>query len=993
MRNLRKLTAAVIAIALVLTSMTAAFAASTSTEFEAQATVLQNLGVLTGDTTGDLMLGKELTRVEGAIIVLKAVLGKTEADKDAADVDSLSSFDDADKVPSWAAKWTALAVQEGVINGSGNKLNAVTPLLGKDLASMFMNALGFSAENQYAKAVELLAAKATVAPISAAISEDAALLRGVATAIIFDALTAKAKDATQTVIEKYVGTDSGLKAVAEGAGLIVTAPAELAVESIKVLNAKQIEVKFNKDMDKDSAETESFYTVKDKGSTTIDLGSDSASLVDSKTVVITLNKDIDDKLTNSSTAKVKVGKDIKAADGKKLAADKELEISVQDGIIPSVTKAEATGEKNIRLTFSEPVYGGDNASYGSATGFKDNFVVKSGTYTYFVQSATISGLSVNLTLGTNLIAGPVAVTINKDGSTSTAVQDYAGYKVFKGDSTFEYVKDTSVSVVSISSAKPSEIKVKFSKPVKAADLRLFHSVKGVAAYQSNIANTNGSYVDEITFTFTNAIPANPEVKLFLVNSTTSGNELVDGYGVKVPDQTLTAKVVADETGPVVSTTEVDKNLSFKITFDETLTSSSIKKENYTFKSVSDNKDVYFTLSNDADRKVITLNVPGKLSDNTQYQVVVKNAEDMYGNKIAAEATFTFTTGDNTAPEVKMDDCYSVGSDGKIYITFSEPMNEAQMLDKSNYQVATTGGVGSPAALGDDDKVTKISEKSVVIDLVSEVSQPLVKIAPITDLAGKRLYDSLDAKEIKNNAATYAASTGIKTESVLISSAQLIAKNRVKVTFDKELNSFDNTDIVFATTSGVTTNVKVQAVESMTKNSDGKTELILVLDTDLKTNATTDGTATLAAITVATPNSVSVSGTKLQGIQSKLVSDLVAPEVVTVKRNDVDVASVIATTTSGVTVSNGKVAKDSQINITITFTESIKSTTLSLLTFTVDGYNVVSVANGTNSNVIVITAQAKDEVNFLTSVTQVYNITDNSSDANVFASGTTWTVIE
>jgi len=990
MRNLRKLTAVVVAIALVLTSMATAFAASTTYEFEAQATVLKDLGIWTGNTSGDLMLGKELTRAEGAVLVLKTVLGKTEADMEAADVTSIDTFDDAAKVPSWAEGWVALAVEAGVVKGSDNKLNAAAPLLAKDLASMFMNALGFSAENDYAKAVELLAAKATITSISAKIPAGDALLRDAATAIVTDALTAKAKDATETVIVKYVGSDASLKAIAEKAGLIAAPAVDLVVESIKALNAKQIEVKFNKDMDKDSAETESFYSVKDKGgSTETTLGSGSAALVDSKTVVISLDNAITDKLTNSSTAKVKVKKDIKAADGKKLAADKELDVVVQDGILPTVTKVEATGEKSIKLTFSEPIYGGDTATYTQGGTFDSNFVVKSGTYTYFVQNTTISGVTVTLTLGTSLIEGPIVVTVNKDGSTATAVQDYAGYKVFKGESTFDYVKDTSVAVVSISSAKPNEVKVKFSKPVKASDLRLFHSIKSVGAYCADVATTSGNYVDEIAFTFQNAVPPG-DITFFLVNSSTAGNELVDGYGVKVPDQTLTAKVVADVTGPVVSSTELDTNVAYKITFDEALTSSSIDKKNITFKSVSDGKDVFYNLSNDAARKVLTLSVPGNLADNTQYQVVVKNAEDMYGNKMAAEATFTFTTGDNTPPSVKNDDCYAVGSEGRIYVFFSEPMNEAQMLDKNNYAVATNNSISVLASLGSDDTVTKLSEKAVVIDMASAVNQPVVKIAPIMDLAGKRLGNSLDPVLVKNNIyGDQPNSSYIKAESVLIESAKLIAKNKVKVTFDKELSSFANTDITFTTDGSVFDAIRVQAVESQVKNTDGKTEVVLVLDKDMATNATyTSANITCGSIT--TPNSVSVSGTKLQGGQGKQVADLVAPEVAKTTINGSEVPSVIFTTTAALNVS-GKVAKNANLLINITFSEGIKSATLSTLTFKVEGYTVIGISNGSDSNVVTITARANDDVTPYTTVTQVYNITDASADANVLASGTVWNV--
>lgn len=981
MRNLRKLTAVVVAIALVLTSMATAFAASTTYEFEAQATVLKDLGIWTGNASGDLMLGKELTRAEGAVLVLKTVLGKTEADMEAADVTSIDTFADAAKVPSWAEGWIALAVEAGVVKGSDNKLNAAAPLLGKDLASMFMNALGFSAENDYAKAVELLAAKATITSISAKIPAGDALLRDAASAIVTDALTAKAKDAKETVIVKYVGSDASLKAIAEKAGLIAVAPAEVTVESIKALNAKEIEVKFNSDMDKDSAKDINFYEVKDKGTTVVTLTSGAIDLVDSKTAVITLNNTFDSRLTNSTTAKVKVKKDIKAASGKKLAADVEKEVAVQDGAIPTVTKVEATGEKTIKVTFSEPVYGGSNTDVLAG----NNFAVKSGTYTYYVQNAKLSGKTITLSLGTSLIEGPVVVTVNANGAENTItnnIQDYVGYRVFKGDSTFTYAKDTSVSVVTVKEAKQNSIKLGFSKPIKANNLRLFHSVKDVAAYQSTpVSIAVGTYVDEITFGFSNKIPAGT-VKLFLVNDTTTGNEMVDGYGIKVPDQVLTTEIVVDVTGPTVSSTELKTNTGFELVFDEELDSTeAYKVSNYTFKTVTDNKDVPFSIEYTASTKKVFLRA--SLTDATQYQVVVKNATDLAGNKMAAEAPFTFTTGDNTNPSVKDADCYAVNADGKIFIVFSEPMNEAQMLDKSNYVVATNGA--AYISLGDDDKVIKISEKSVLIDLKDGVTvlNPNVKISSaLTDLAGKKLTTS---SGLLDNTVV----TAIAQETVTVASAELVGVRKIKIKFNKELGVFDNTELgvqVTPSATGVATTsaVVIQAIESQAV-VDGKTEIVAVVDTDLNTDATYSATPSAIEIVTkaVTANTKSTSGTVLAPNKTVAVTDKLAPNVVKYDAStDVkDVYKVISSFAAG------NVNKTSTGSITIYFSEKMKQLTLSTLTFTVDGYNVTSATAHTDGRVVLNITATADPATGKPTVTQALPLADDND--NVFAAGGVW----
>ncbi len=981
MRNLRKLTAVVVAIALVLTSMATVFAASTTYEFEAQATVLKDLGIWTGNASGDLMLGKELTRAEGAVLVLKTVLGKTEADMEAADVTSIDTFADAAKVPSWAEGWIALAVEAGVVKGSDNKLNAAAPLLGKDLASMFMNALGFSAENDYAKAVELLAAKATITSISAKIPAGDALLRDAATAIVTDALTAKAKDAKETVIVKYVGSDASLKAIAEKAGLIVAAPADLTVESVKALNAKQVEIKFNADMDKDSAQDESNYEIKSNGSV-VTLTTDSAILADSKTVVITVDEAGVGKLKNSDNATVTVKKDIKPVTANKLKADYVNDkVAVSDGYIPSVTKVEATGERSLKLTFSEPVYdGGTDLNINT-----NNFTVKSGTYTYYVSGtpkADNDAYTISLEVGVKLIEGPITVTVNANGVDSAdAIRDYAGYKVFKSDVSFDFVKDTSVSVVSVKEAKPGSVTLKFSKPVKG-QITLYHSASKVANY--GVTVTKADLADEWVFDYAAKFGSDykiPQgtVKLFLVNSD-SANEPVDGYGIKLPEQTLTTEVVVDVTAPVVSSTKLTNNTYFEVTFDEAIDSTeAVKPANYTLKKVSDGKDVPFmtpTLPT-TDKKVLRITPVTVFDDNTQYQLVIKSVKDTSGNKTTAEMTYAFTVGDNVNPTVSSSYALNVDGYGKIYLTFSEAMNEAQMVDKSNYAVDKTSS-GAFGTLGDDDKVTKISDKRVLIEIKGSITTPIVRIAAISDLAGKKI----------GGATLYATEGPIAAETVAVKSADLIAKNKIKITFSTELRIFANDEFSLVDSVGAafTTPVSIAAVESQTTNSDGLTEVVVVLDKDVGTDAKylNSGIKIKTAATINNTKSVSDTPIGAGVTTSFAVSDKVAPEVLkNIKDSDNnDVANVVSS------LGTTAYAKDTPVTITISFSEIIKPESVSSLSFTVAGYNVDTITVAPNSNLVVITAKAAEaNTTGKPNVTQVYNITD--ANGNVFASGTTW----
>ncbi|PYG87154.1 Ig-like domain-containing protein [Ruminiclostridium sufflavum DSM 19573] len=1007
MRNFKKISAVAVALAMTVTSMVPAFADTITPANGDKAIVLNTLDLYAGISTDtfDPALEAGLTRGQGAILLTKlfnmddAAMAMTDAQANAV----LKNFKDAATVSTSAKKRLAYLVEQGIMSGSveanGLYLNDGENLKGGQFATLILKQMGFDVEHWY-DAIDQLSEVEGAEGIAAYLAyEKQGLLRDHAVGIMYGALKAEYENGLATIIEKIVESKPEIKEAAEKAGLIAApVTAEVAVESIKALNTKQIEVVFNQAMNEDSAENENFYKIYNNGSTSaMTLGADSAVLgADGKTVTITLDNAVTDKLTNSSKAKVVVNKDIKAANGKKLAKEITIsDIAVEDGIIPSVVKAEATGEYNIKLTFSEPVYGGSAAALSNS-----NFKVMSGTYQYYVQKAELNNNVINLTLGTKLIEGPVVVTVNEAGVTAEgAIRDYADYKVFKSNTTFDYVKDTSVAVVTVSEAKPTSVKLSFSKPVKGTDIKLYHSVKGAAAYLST-ASTNGKYVDSITFTYADAsrVPAG-NVKFFLVNSDDEDSyKLVDGYGVKVPDQTLTAEVVVDVTAPSLSSSSFDTNKYVTLTFDEELDKSEAEdEENYTFKKVSDGDTVYFNAEyeNAADDEyTVRLTPTSYLEDNTEYEVTVLKAEDESGNETDKNIVYTFTTGDNTTPYVKDgtgDDagndtsCYAVNADGKIYITFSEAMNEAQMLDLDNYMVDIKNGKGFVALDSDVDKITKISDRKILIDLDAKIAEgvtPDVKVAPIMDLAGKRINGSVDSSIVAN----------IGVEAVKVTSAELISKNKVKVTFNTQLSAFSNTDIVF---TGVTEGaIRTQSVESMVTNDDGNTEIILILDKDLETNVKYEGAA-VTAKTAADTESESISGTVLGANQQNIaIEDKTAPEIVTfdhdANSNTDKVASVKLDAGTPLYEANNKVDKGTEGTISIKFSEAIKTATLSTLTFNVKGYTVTGISNADDASVVVLSVKADaNNTAKRTSVTQVFNITDDAG--NVFASGSTWTV--
>ena len=1021
MRNLRKVTAVVLAVALVLTSMAAVFAADSATIANAdKAATLKDLGLYSGQDANDPKIGLEnaLTTQDSLIFLAKLFGYNEHANALTASqvADALAKFDDAASISDYAKNVVAYSATNSILSGSTKDgkffVGAKDTVTAARFASFMLKQMGYDVPDYKASVAKLAETKGS--KVDATITGD--LTRDAAVGVMFGALTAE-KASGKTVIADIVGDNADLKAKAEKLGLIEAPPEpknlidggsssggssgggssggggsngggsqDPGSQPVKVINNKQIEIKFNVKMDEASAQAPANYKILDKGTVEKTLTSTSCKLSDDrKTVIITLDSTVQDCLTNASTAKVILRKDIMSATGNQLGVDKEYNVEVQDGLLPTVTNVKHTGEKNIQITFSEPVYEGNNNSKELTT---SNFEVKSGTYTYFVEKATLDLDVINLELGTKLIEGPISVIVNNNGLNSTSViQDYAGYKVFKGNHTFNYVKDTSVAVVTVKSAAGNEVVLAFSKPIKGTNIKLYHSAKN-SVYVAE-ATTIGS-VDEITFTFKEALPSGT-LTLYLVNSDTDGDKITDGYGIKVPDQTLTTTVVTDTTAPVVTACEPNKNESIKITFNEKLDRDVASNlASYVVKKVKDDTKIPFTVTYDVSKNLVELKFSNKLEDNTQYQLTIIEYKDKSGNKNESYYVYTFTTGDNTPPTVldnpeSEERCFAKPEKGEIFIVFSEPMNEVQMLDRANYMVKYDQ---IWLDLVDDDKIEKINNRMVKIyikafsDKKDSTIRPSVKIAPIMDLANKRLYGKVDSVTVEN----------IQPENVIIKEAHLKAKDRIMIVFNKEMSKVEYTDIELVKYANGTVNqssISVLDCESNTINDDGETEVVLSLNGELTTDGREASGDIVYITTIDTPSSESKYGSKLRSISDSYIAltDMLAPEIVMWDHDDNGNTADIPMVIGSIDFDNPQSTTPSGISITIYFSEDIAErygdSTLTVDAFNVTGYTITDIAAPAGTNTVVLTVVEDNNENRpnMITVTQKLKIYDRAGNAS------------
>ncbi len=913
MRNLRKLTAVVVAIALVLTSMTAAFAASTSYEFEAQANTLKDLGIWEGSTDGDLMLGKDLTRAEGAVLVLKLLFGKTDADQEAADTAALDKFADVDEVPAWAEGWLALAVANGVVKGSEAKdgslsLNADSPLLGKDLASMFMNALGFADENEYGSAAELLAEKSK-GTILAGIAEDIeneALTRDVASAVVFDTLTATAKDATKTVIETYVGSNAELKAIAQKAGLIAT-PTELAVESIEAPNLREVLVKFNKKVDSNSAQVEGNYM---NSSDTAQYIEDAILQEDGQTVKLLIK----DGTENQTTLDFEI-KNVKDESGVVLASTYTKSLNIYDAEVPKALSYKFTGPDAIEVTYSEPI--DTTASAATLSAMVDDGIY--GTTT----TVTNGGYVVNVELGSPLSEGAHKLVIK-------GALDFAHYTSL--DKTFDmtYTKDTTVPTATVEVTQ-TEIKFTFNKPVKGLGLKsIYHTYSSYIPYTLEDPDRHtvepDQYYSKVTASFddgTNVrpLPAGTSTKVVLVadaGDDGAGNDLVitDRYGNVLPgDLTFNVTVTADTTAPVITGISVENQKEILISYSESM-KNWLDAANFVVKKADGTVVSGITVTDGTADGVTKTKLVSNDDLSGSYTVTVSNLTDksLYANPLGVQ-TVSFTVNDLTGITKAS---YDVSDDGRtLYVTYPEAMATTgtfSVLNKDNYLIGTTA-----------DSATKISNASISV----WGSADKVKIVLDTAIGGNKLFIK-NVADVAGNlpASLYIAATDTLNNPPVITDVKTIALNKLEITVDRQLSTINAANIVVDGTT-------VAAVSYTNKTDDGKP--ISVITATLKDSGKLSDGAALPA-TIAIVKTGATPSTNIKSLTGKEMADTTnaLPSVIAAGKLKDGVAPVVS-----------KVYFVTSKAIVVVFDETIDPRSVTSV-----GKNGFSVAGGTLDGVIV-----------------------------------------
>ncbi len=483
------------------------------------------------------------------------------------------------------------------------------------------------------------------------------------------------------------------------AGVTYQAPAVLSVTSVSAINLKEINVQFNKAVDKTTAETIENYT--------LSAGSVSTAVLDAATNTVTLT--LAAALGQQTSVDVTVA-NVKDAAGIAIASTTKT-VVLTDTTLPQPLSVAVTGPTTIQVTYSEPIQ-------------------TAGTYTlnggtYYVGSSSISGRVVTLNIAA-LANGTYTLNTVND-------VDFAGFKSLAKDLSFTYTTDTTAPTVSISKVQQNQVTLAFNKDIVtgASNIKVYHTYSG----NSNYAATSYSWTDSKTLVANfagNYLPVGNATIYVVAGDETN---VLDAWSNALKNATLTAQVTADTVAPTVTSVVGVDSTHFDVTFSETVTGADLAA-NYTLK---DSAAAPLTVSSSVLKAgtTSTYTLTTSLMNGGSYTLSIP-AGVIKDTSIAQNANAAYTTtiavADKVAPTV--DTAVTNAADStatKIRVSFSEPMatsGAGSVLDSGVYQYNT-------AALPTGTTIVADGSKAVVITLpaAETISGKTIVVGRVADLAG------------------------------------------------------------------------------------------------------------------------------------------------------------------------------------------------------------------------------------------------------------------
>lgn len=395
------------------------------------------------------------------------------------------------------------------------------------------------------------------------------------------------------------------------------------------------------------------------------------------------------------------------------------------------------------------------------------------------------------------------------------------------------------------------------------------------------------------------------------------------------------EVAVDINAPEVNDIKVIREDEITLSFNEALNKTSAENKGHYVLTNENGVAVKRMINNISyTGKEVTITFKENLLGD--YLLTLEGIEDQWGNKMVA-TPLTFTVADLTKPNKNnwSAKLYNAGeSDQMIKIDFNEKMalnGYYSILDITNYIID-----GMPLyKMKEQPTLTAINNGSSIlieipnledggVNLSSGMNK--VEIARVADAAGNYTTAFSNTIELK------------KEENILIDSVKATDPTTIEVTFNDTLMTFNPDDLLITTynTSLLDALAHKLDISKITKslNNDHHTVITLTMDNALEYDLSIP---VYAYIVKANPSSMNAYGETLLYNDYKQAADSIIPTIATQSINGKKInnirASIIANPVG--------VPEGTYDTITLSFTEAINPYSVSIVTFEVEGYDVMA----------------------------------------------------
>ena len=714
MRNLKKLVALFVAIAMISTLMVPAFADS-SFKYEEEAKDMYDLGLFLGESETEYVpnLGELLSRETGAVMLLRIFAQEDEAlEMSEEDADAkLADFKDGATVANWAKKQVAYATDKGYIKGYPDGTFAPKEALnGKAYCSLVLQLLGYDGDFNYHTAATSLSEVGGLTSAEAAIfNSNDPINRDSLVGISYGALKANFKDSEETLIQKLVRLEKVDANLAKDKGLIdaiIVEVAELEDVLVKVGETANlpstVEVTFDNEETGEVSVTWPTVDTSEVGEQEIEGIIAGTKLTAKVKVIVQPDELVVSSVTADNLKEVVVefsavlDEDTVNADNIEIDGfDKDSSVELQeDGRTVVLTVGKAGQSLDNQKNYTLKVTNVKDTTGMEVEETEIEFEVFDGTRPVAEEIKVTGPSSLEIvfsepikedgnvevktgdsTIGTGDYEGYGSRTISitvwdelKDGETyEVIVKDFKDYaRLINISKTFEveYVKDTEPPVAEITKVEQTHIKVEFSKPVTGLHKENFYHT--FTAWEAK-----GIYKDE-AMTDTDEIGPEDSVKTVWVKFADDAEDgrplaegtqrvgirgkyddvdVVDNWGNKFEGVEIDVTVTVDKEAPEVTSITVESEKELKVTFNKVV---KFSEDNIEVLDTDGKEidDVSVTVDpNDKEAKEFIVDLGTSLPGKT---IVVKitDVEDknLQPNKLS-EYKETVEITDKTAPEV------------------------------------------------------------------------------------------------------------------------------------------------------------------------------------------------------------------------------------------------------------------------------------------------------------------------------------------------------